>query len=266
VTGFELGGFRCAYLPVGSFDFDPEAALIAPAEELAAALAKHDLGPDKLVFQVRALLVDTGLNRVIVDPAGPWEDQHAIEPAMAREGIDPASIDTVVISHAHADHFWGAVRADGTPLFPNARYWMQKAEWQHWLSPDNPEPDHVENFRRTLLPIENRFSLAEGETEIVPGIRCLPTFGHSPGHMAVRIGEKALYTGDVLFSPPQVERPDWVAGFDVWPEQVVATRRALLDELGGSGSLVLTCHMPGSGAGRVVAEGDGWCWQPEDLG
>jgi hypothetical protein len=47
VTTFAVDGFRCTYLPVGSFDFDPEAVLVAPAEELAAALAKHDLGPDK---------------------------------------------------------------------------------------------------------------------------------------------------------------------------------------------------------------------------
>jgi glyoxylase-like metal-dependent hydrolase (beta-lactamase superfamily II) len=174
----------------------------------------------------------------------------------------------VLVSHGHADHFSGGVRADGRPLFPNARYWMQRSEWQHWLSADSPEPDHAATFRKTLLPLEDCFSLAEGEQEIVPGIRCRPTPGHSPGHMAIEIGGAATYTGDVLLSPPNVEHPAWVTDFDVWPEQVVASRRALLAELGESGALVLTCHFPGSGAGRVVRDrgGDGWRWQPEELG
>ncbi|MHB8060263.1 MAG: MBL fold metallo-hydrolase, partial [Gaiellaceae bacterium] len=63
-----------------------------------------------------------------------------------------------------------------------------------------------------------------------------------------------------------VERPEWSGSFDVWPEQVVASRRQLLDELGESGALVLTCHMPGSGAGRIVRAEDDWRWQPEELG
>jgi hypothetical protein len=63
-----------------------------------------------------------------------------------------------------------------------------------------------------------------------------------------------------------VEHPEWSASFDVWPEQVVASRRALLAELGESGALVLTCHFAGSGAGRVIREGDGWRWHPEQPG
>ncbi|HEY5479344.1 MAG TPA: hypothetical protein VIJ84_07005 [Gaiellaceae bacterium] len=101
----------------------------------------------------------------------------------------------------------------------------------------------------------------------MPGIRSRPTPGHSPGHIAVQIGAEAIYTGDVLLSPINVEQPGCAARFDVWPEQVVDSRRKLLEELGQSGSLVLTCHFPGSGAGRVVADGnggdDGWEWQPE---
>ena len=102
----------------------------------------------------------------------------------------------------------------------------------------------------------------DGEQEIVPGIRCRPTPGHSPGHMVIQLGDEAVYVGDVLLSPVLVEYPDWVGRFDVWPGQVVESRRELLEELWRIGSLVLTCHFPGSGAGTVVSEGQGWRWQP----
>ncbi len=268
MTSFALGTYRCRYLNVGSFEVNADGLFgDAPADALAEALERHELDSERLVFQVRALLVDTGANRVLIDPAGTWEEPHRLEPVLEQAGIDPGSVDTVVISHGHADHFWGGVRADGRPLFTNARYWMQRSEWRHWLPGDNPEPDHAENFQKALLPLEDRFSLLDGEHEIVPGIRSRPTPGHSPGHMAVQIGPEAIYTGDVLLSPVNVEQPGWAARFDVWPEQVVDSRRKLLEELGQNGSLVLTCHFPGSGAGRVVADrnggGDGWKWQPE---
>jgi glyoxylase-like metal-dependent hydrolase (beta-lactamase superfamily II) len=264
MTSFALAGYGLTYLNAGSFEIDAATLFAnAPADELAEALERHCLSAEAIVAQARALLVDTGTNRVLIDPAGTWDDRHGLAPALDRAGIEPASLDTVIVSHGHADHFWGAVDADGRPLFPNARYWMQRREWQHWLSGDNAEPDHVANFRETLLPIEDRFTLIDGEAEIVLGIRCLPAPGHSPGHMVVRIGERATYTGDALISPVHVEHPDWVAQFDLWPEQVVASRRELLRQLGAEDSLVLTCHFPGSGAGRVVAESGGWRWLPE---
>lgn len=271
MTSFALGKYRCRYLNVGEFDLNADTLFgDVPADTLAAALERHELDPERIVFQVRALLVDTGVNRVLIDPAGTWDDPYRLGLVLEQERIDPGSIDTVIVSHGHADHFWGGIRADGRPLCPNARYWMQRSEWQHWLPGDNPEPDHAETFRKTLLPLEDQFTLLDGAREIVPGVRCRPTPGHSPGHMAVQIGEAAIYTGDVLLSPINVEHPDWAGRFDVWPEQVVGSRRELLEELGQTGSLVLTCHFPGSGAGRVVADrgggGDGWRWQPEELG
>jgi glyoxylase-like metal-dependent hydrolase (beta-lactamase superfamily II) len=270
MTSFRLGRFALNYLTVGSFEIAPgELFATAPGADLAEALERHDLSPEQLTFQVRALVVDSESNRVVIDPAGDWEDPHRLEIALEEAAIDSDSVDTVIISHGHADHFWGGVRADGRPLFSNARYWIQRSEWQHWLPGENPEPDHAATFQETLLPLEDCFSFAEGAQEIVPGIRSRPAFGHSPGQMAVEIGEVAVYTGDVLLSPPNVEHPEWSSSFDVWPEQVVASRRELLERLGESGALVLTCHFPGSGAGRVVRDhergGDGWRWQPEEL-
>ncbi|HEY5160651.1 MAG TPA: MBL fold metallo-hydrolase [Gaiellaceae bacterium] len=241
MTSFSLDGYRCSSLEVGSFDTDAATLFAgAPADQLSEALERHGLEPGRIVFQVRALLVDTGANRVLIDPAGTWDDPQRLEAVLERAAIDPASIDSVVVSHGHADHYWGGIRSDGGPLFTNASYFIQRQEWQHWLSSDNPEPDHAQTFREKLLPIESSFQFLDGENEIVPGIRA-------------------------LLSPLNVEQPGWAASFDVWQEQVVASRFELLRRVAGDGSLVLTCHFPDSGAGRVIAAGDGWRWQPEEL-
>jgi glyoxylase-like metal-dependent hydrolase (beta-lactamase superfamily II) len=266
MTKFELEGFGFQYLLTGSFEADPELFFAAaPEAEREETLERQQLRSDSgmMVFLVRSLLVETGSHSVVIDPAADWERPRGLELQLQRAGIDPGSIDTVIVSHAHADHYQGGVTAEGGPLFPNARYYMQRREWEHWLSPGNPEPNHVDDFCRLLLPIESSFTLLEGAQEIVPGIRCLPTPGHSPGHMVIEIGNNVIYSGDVLLSPPHIQHPDWYASFDVWADQVVATRRELVRQLAGSGKLVFACHFPGSGAGRVVRDGERLSWQPE---
>ena len=48
--------------------------------------------------------------------------------ALRAVGVDPASIDFVVVSHLHYDHAGGMVDADGEPNFPKARYVVQRDE------------------------------------------------------------------------------------------------------------------------------------------
>ncbi|MBT8227117.1 MAG: MBL fold metallo-hydrolase [Dactylosporangium sp.] len=234
----------------------------APAAELPAALARHHLRAEPIVFEVHPLLVETGTHRVLVDPGG-TDDPASLRQVLRAAGIDPASIDTVVLTHGHADHYIGCVGAGGGPAFPDARHVMRRVEWDHWLAADNPEPHHAENFLRLLLPLRECFTLLDGESEIVPGIEVIPTPGHSPGHLAVKIGGSAIHVGDVLPSVVYVEHPDWYARFDVWPDQVVDTRRKLLRQIAESNLMVFTHHFEATGAGRVVASADGgWRWVP----
>jgi glyoxylase-like metal-dependent hydrolase (beta-lactamase superfamily II) len=76
------------------------------------------------------------------------------------------------------------------------------------------------------------------------------------------IGGAAVHAGDTLLHPISVEHPDWVASFDVWPDEVVRARRRLLPKLADEHLLVVNNHFPAPGFGRVAAEGDGWRWVP----
>ncbi|MBN1313463.1 MAG: MBL fold metallo-hydrolase [Anaerolineae bacterium] len=264
LTHFNLGDYRCVLLNVGCFDMSAGVLFAnAPADVLSIALAKHALKPELIVFQTNPLFVDTGVHRVVIEPGG-TDETGRLSAALAEAGIDPATIDTVIITHGHADHYSGCIGADGHPAFPDASHFIQRAEWDHWLAPDNPEPHHAEAFRRMLLPLHDSFTLLDGDGEIVPGLEAICMAGHSPGHMVVKIAGQAVHVGDVLLNVVYIDHPDWYAAFDVWPDQVVESRRRLLGLLAEEDLLAVTYHFPQPRIGRVTVTDGGWQWVPEE--
>jgi len=188
------------------------------------------------------------------------------------EGITPEDIETVILTHGHPDHIGGNIDAEGKPAFPNARYVMWKNEWDFWTSEQAEQrlEEHVREVllkfaRENLPPIQGQVDLFDRETEIVPGIRAVTAPGHTPGHMALEVSsesEQLLCISDAALHPIHLEQPEWHATVDFDPEQVVATRRRLLDRAAARKALVLAFHFPFPGLGRVVQKGEGWQWQP----
>ncbi len=114
--------------------------------------------------------------------------------------------------------------------------------------------------------------IAAGLSEIIDedadlggGLQLEPSTGHTPGHVSLWIesaGEQALITGDFLHHPVQCAEPQWAEIGDYDVEQARATRRRMLAKAAASGALMLGTHFTGSPAGRVVAAGDVWRFEP----
>jgi glyoxylase-like metal-dependent hydrolase (beta-lactamase superfamily II) len=180
--------------------------------------------------------------------------------SLAEAGVSVADIDTVVISHPHGDHIGGAVlgTGDATSLaYPSARYWLSQADWDHFSEPAMLARAALQD---KLPPLEGaqRLDLANGEQEIAPGVRLLPLPGHTPGHMGVAFTdgqETAVYVGDLIHHPLQIEHPEWSPVFDSLPPLSRETRRALVDRARRERALVLSYHVPFPGIGRVTDGG-----------
>jgi glyoxylase-like metal-dependent hydrolase (beta-lactamase superfamily II) len=211
------------------------------------------------------LLVRVGNRRILIDtgfgPQAQRPEVGQLAASLAEVGVSAEDIDTVVISHPHGDHIGGAVTGAGDgarPSYPEARYWLSRVDWDFFSQAEMLEKA---NLTDKLPPLHRseRLDLADGEKEIAPGVRLLPLPGHTPGHMGVAFTagqEMAVYVGDLVHHPLQIEHPEWSPVFDSLPPLSRETRRTLVDRARREGSLVLSYHLPFPGIGRVGA--DGW--------
>ncbi|MEU6267236.1 MBL fold metallo-hydrolase [Saccharopolyspora shandongensis] len=215
------------------------------------------------------VLVDTGIGngKTRANPA--WHDLRTdyLE-RLAAAGFAPDSVDLVVLTHLHTDHVGWNTRDEGgewVPTFPRARYVVSRAEREFWAGYDMDEPRR-QMFRDSVHPVEEAGLLdlvdvpAEG-AEVAPGLRLLPTPGHTPGHVAVQVrsgGETALITGDCVHHPVQLAHPAIGSCVDIDPERAGTTRRSLLAALADTETLLLGTHFPPPTAGRVITDGDAY--------
>jgi glyoxylase-like metal-dependent hydrolase (beta-lactamase superfamily II) len=280
---FKVGTFECTIVLDGEHLYEHPAQLLfvnAPQGELGETLSKHGIDPatwTEWLSPYPGLVIDTGEHKVLVDTGagGYLPGTGELIPNMHAAGIQPETIDVVILTHGHVDHAGGNVDRQGAPLFPNARYVMWQDEWDLWAA-DEPDlsalpfPEEliqllIQAAHDNLLPIQDRFDLVDRESEIVPGVRVLPAPGHTPGHLAVATaseGEELLCLADAALHPILVEQPGWYSAVDLAPERALASRRQLLERASAHESLVHAYHFDFPGLGRIVQRGDAWAWQP----
>ena len=277
---FKIGAFECIAVSDGTFAYALDSFVAnAPVERFEQELRNHNLPTNEVISPYTCLLVNTGKNRLLVDTgAGFAPTNGKLIDNLAAIGVAAADIDTIVLTHGHADHIGGASDSAGAPLFPNARYVMWQSEWEFWNQehPDlaaMPVDDHLRHLlidfaHAKLPPIRSQIELIDREIEIVPGIYAIPAPGHTPGHMALLISsgnQQLLHMADTVLHPILMEHPEWRPSFDLMPDQAAATKRGLLDRAAADQLLALAFHFPFPGLGRVLPKGDAWQWQPIEM-
>jgi glyoxylase-like metal-dependent hydrolase (beta-lactamase superfamily II) len=193
------------------------------------------------------VLVDTGLG------PQPREFMPDTESTLLHR-LEPESVDLVVHTHLHVDH----VGWDG--VFPRARYVVHRDDWSFFMAPWQLK---VRPHLHRLEPLqeEGLVDLVGGETEVTPGIRVLPSPGHTPGHVHVRVengGEAAVILGDVVVYEEQLRDPRLVYVSDGDADAAAETRLRVLGALAEEGVPVIAAHL--HGPGRVERDGDGFTW------
>jgi glyoxylase-like metal-dependent hydrolase (beta-lactamase superfamily II) len=206
----------------------------------------------------RTILVDTGIGPSLgrLGAMGMTGTAGLLPDSLRAIGLDPEAVDTVVLTHLHSDHIGWNVTEQPTggfkPTFRLARYVVNEAELA--------VAETVAGKREAELQI--RRLVASGHLrpvsamhEIAPGVRMLPTPGHTPGHVSILIKDGqsgGVITGDAVHHPGELEQPDVVIPFDSDAVVATASRRMLVERIEAEGLTVMGGHFPGSQAGRII--------------
>ncbi len=268
---FEVGRFQCMAVSDGGHSFPLDVMFDAvPLEQVRHALDKRGLPLGPLFTPLTCLYVDTGSNRILVDMGAGSSLPSAgrLRENLSAAGIDSLQIDSVIITHAHADHIGGAVSGDGSLAFPNARCYIQQQEWDFWRGEKagrRTTGPHLGVAQEGLRAIAGRVAFVTPGSEILPGVFAVDAAGHTPGHMALLFeseGSRLLHISDTALHPLHLEHPDWHPVYDVDPEMARQSKRRLLDRAAAEELLLFAHHLPPfPNLGRVVKKGDGWLWE-----
>lgn len=253
---------------------------------------------------IQAFVVETPERRIVVDtcvgndrerPAiKAWHrQQRAFLEKFESVGYPPASIDIVLCTHMHFDHVGWNTYLDGDrwkPTFPNARYLFAEQELRHWeryveqpaldAAKATTELETISSLldamtRQTridsILPIVEAglSDIVPNDHTVCPGVRLIPTPGHTPGHVSVEItsqGKTAFLTGDAIHHPVQIARPELYTVADSSAGEARRTREKILRELADTRTLLIGSHFSRPTAGYVRAAPDGFRFLTNEPG
>lgn len=222
--------------------------------------AENNIPMSQHCLYVRAhgkhLIIDTGLGTKLEDKhRRVWQlsEDNGLLRGLERLGVSPEEIDIVIDTHLHADHCGGNTRyADEThtavvATFPNAVYYVQKAEYEDAMRPN-------ERTSATYLPINyaplyesGQLRLLEGDTDILGGVRGVVTRGHTRAHMSVLLeseGEQALFVCDMASYAVHFERLGWMTAYDVEPLYTLESKRKWQAWAMDTGAILIFPHDP----------------------
>ena len=235
------------------------------------------LPPDdanRIPLGMRPLIVRAGAKTVIIDAGcGDKMDpklaqiykldrRYHLDHSLADAGLSAEDIDIVVASHLHFDHVGGFTALDKggklVPRFPKAQYVAHRAEWDDATHPH--ERNRASYLQENFVPLKDAgvLTLVDDGAEIIPGVKYRRSGGHTPNHQVVMIesaGKTAVFTADMYPTSVHIADP-WVMGYDLYPMDTLAFKRAFAKEAIEREYLLFFEHDPSMAAG-YLREKDG---------
>lgn len=228
----------------------------------------------QMLLSIHALLVVTPKIRLVVDTCigndkpRAFIDNKALQTRFLerflQSGYNREQVSHVVCTHLHVDHVgWNTMLQDDRwlPTFPNARYLLGKQEYAFWSKHQDPGQQTI--MADSIQPVFDAglVDLVDMDHKLCEEIDLVPTPGHTPGHVSVRIrsqGRQAIITGDCIHHPAQMARPHWCVRFDQDQKAAASMRKQLLAAWADHDTLVIGTHFAAPTAGYVKSDGSAY--------
>ena len=212
----------------------------------------------------KVILIDAGAGNTMQPTLG------KLPANLSANGVAPATITHIVMTHLHPDHANGLVDDSGNPHYPNAEIVVHETEAEFWLQPDvaNDEDRVKGNRARTkknLKPYVDRIRRVRDGEEFSGFIPVLAP-GHTPGHTCWLLASGAsgfMAFGDVVhLSAIQISHPDAAVTYDLDKDLAIKSRKRILDMAATERFAIAGAHVDAPGFGYVVREGTSYAFEP----
>jgi len=280
VRSFTIGRFKAHAIQAGGQKLDGGAMFGVVPKPLWERRIKAD-ERNRIQLGMRCLLIEHDRGLVLIDNgAGNKENlkfheiygiensgaegRTLLEDGLRSLGHTTDDIALMIDTHLHFDHAGGNTFVDAGgavhPTFRKARYVVQRGEYE-WATHTN-ERTAASYFAHNFEPVvaSGQYEFVTGEVEVWPGIRLLPTPGHTPHHQSVLLesdGAKVFYPADLTPTSAHLPLP-WIMGYDVEPLRTLETKRHILRRAVEEEWLFVFEHDADVMSGRVVLDGKGY--------
>ncbi|MFO7851250.1 MAG: MBL fold metallo-hydrolase [Bacteroidota bacterium] len=198
---------------------------------------------------LRSLLVNNGENVILIDNG--WGDKQSkrffrhvhlyggdgLEGGLRKAGYGLEDITDVVLTHLHADHCGGGVkkaadRRGYEMVFPNAKYWVSRQQWD-WAI--NPNPREADSFlEENLLPMmgHGKLHMVEKAGKLFEGFDVRIVNGHTPGQLIPIIDykkTKLVFAADLIPTVAHIPLL-WNMSYDLDQLATIEEKREILEE------------------------------------
>jgi methylmalonyl-CoA epimerase len=270
VLRYQVGDLELISVCDGSFRLDGGAMFGVVPKALWSKPAPSD-DRNRILMAMRPLIV-RGRRTMLIDAGlGDKDDEkfHEIygvdrarnlDHTLAEAGVSPDDIDIVLASHLHFDHAGGFTVRDASgrirPKFRRAQYVIRRGEWEDATHPH--ERNRASYIADNYVPLADAgvLQFVDDDQTIMPGVRVRRTGGHCMHHQMVLIesaGRTAAFVADLIPTTAHLSAP-WIMGYDLYPMDTLAAKKAFLQEAVQKNILVFFEHDPAVPAGYIGEE------------
>ncbi len=267
-----FGDYRVEVVSDAEFRLDGGAMFGVVPRALWSRVCPPD-DENRVRLNMNCLFVETESERILIETGAgdKWSPKQAAIYGIARErslpdalraatGFGAEEVTIVVNTHLHFDHAGGNTTRDASgrivPTFPNARYFVSRAEYEHAENPHERDRASYmpENWR--ALVEAGQLELKDADYEVAPGLSMETIAGHSRSMQCVRLEQN----GRTLFGfadlvPTRAHVPfAWIMGYDLYPVETLEAKKRLLPQAAREDWLCFFYHDPEAPLCRVIEE------------
>lgn len=277
----KIGPFEICPIPTGVFGLDG-GAMFGTVPKVLWERSNPPDAKNRIEMEARGLLlkspgcnvlIDTGNGADFIAKYGEkmgskFAEMYAIDQSgpslmksLSSHDVKPEDIHHVVLTHLHFDHAGGGTtEKDGklVPTFPNAKYWIQKANLETASTPNLREK--ASYYAANFQPLIDAgvVTLLDGPVDnFIPGISAIISDGHTKGQQPIKVSDGAttlLYCGDMVPTSTHVKIP-WLMGYDLHPLTLMEEKQKYLGEAADHSWYLFFEHDPYCDAALIERNG-----------